>query len=280
MQKFTVQTAATVRKALDLPSHSSDHFALYDSPGEAARDAVGAERFAPSDEVIAKSELGDLSLVAESDKLLAQYEGFAIETRRNRLINDVTGAIPNVPAYLAGHPLAMRRRAKSRDEAGSIAIVADLGFSCMVNGSDAAKRGAAILALARILSATRPLELWVGDCSGEVGGTKMVGTFARIDTTPLDLARAAYCLVSLDYVQRVHYAIANKEIGFTGQWPYAKGAAYRKHLPTILAPAFAHTEKTIFIGGMHRADDSVGNPLAWINERLVEAGQFIESAAA
>jgi hypothetical protein len=106
-------------------------------------------------ESVRVAQTGDLSGVAKSDALLAKMEQYALPTSRREWRDDVCGSIPNVPAFIAGHPLSMRRRARSENEASPIAIVADLSTSAGISADDLSRRGAAILT--RISHTTFPL---------------------------------------------------------------------------------------------------------------------------
>lgn len=142
---------------------------------------------------------GDLSMVPESDKHLAKLEAIAgFEARQFRTFDDVAGGVPNVPAVLANQPLFMRQRRRIESQQAPLTVYVDLVSSAGIKAEDMAKRGAAVLALVRILASKRPVNLWAGCTSGlnRDGSTDLSGIVYPIDTAPLDLARAAHILTN------------------------------------------------------------------------------------
>jgi hypothetical protein len=109
---------------------------------------------------------GDTALVAEADKFLSQIEDQMPVSRGWRNIDDVVGAVPNVPAFLAGHPQCMRRRAHVAKDTAPLAIYMDLTSSGGISAEKVERRGVVLLALARLLVEHRPVELWVGAALG------------------------------------------------------------------------------------------------------------------
>jgi len=286
MQRFTVPTPDSVREALSLPRNTEDHFQLFDSPGELAdygqanalEHLVAQENRGPrgcwsgglsTADACRTAREGDLSAVAASDALLSKFERFAFETGRKAWLDDVTGAIPNVPAFIAGHPLAMRRRVRQDSASAPLAIIVDVTTSSRVSARDIQRRGAAILALVRILSTRRPIELWAGTMLDADNRRSAVHTFARIETSPLDLATACFALVHPAFSRHLCYGLACLH-GFAGGWPYGAHARHRPHMAAILAPAFTHATQTLCLPPLHAADQSCTNPEAWLEQRLAE----------
>lgn len=210
---------------------------------------------------------GDLSRVGPSDALLTRFERFAFATPTKAWRRDVAGSVPNVPAFLAGHPQTMRRRVRLVSAGAPLAIIVDLTTSANIDAADIEKRGAAILALVRILSARRPVELWAGAFTGADAGRNGCAMFARIDTSPLDLARAAFAMVSPAYPRRALYALARTR-GFSGGWPYGSHDASRRFLDDIVRPAFPHMGDVLAIPAAHEHDAIHRDPVGWIEGTL------------
>ena len=213
---------------------------------------------------------GDLSAVAASDALLDKMEAYGLATVKAQWVDDVAGATPNVQAYVAGVPLTMRRRTKAASNAAPLAIIVDLATSAFINVEQARKRGVAILALVRALSQRRPVELWA--CSGlDADGCKNACFLTvRIDTAPLDLARAAYCLTNVGFPRRILYGLASGEFGFNGHWPFGRGRLSRSEMEACLAPAFQHVTQTLCIPGAHMSNEALDNPEAWLAKEIAE----------
>jgi hypothetical protein len=214
---------------------------------------------------------GDLSGVAKSDALLARFENNVPATHRPQWQDSFAGAFPNVGAAILDRPMAMRRRVRATNEGAPIAIVVDIGAASHIKKEQIAKRGAAVLALLRILSQRRPVELWAGAVLDADNSRNASAHFCRIDTAPLDLARAAFILTRAEAIRGTLWACANVH-GFQGHTPYGAGQAHSKHTAELLGPAFTGTTDTIFLGRInHHEDESINNPEAWIERKLKEA---------
>lgn len=213
---------------------------------------------------------GDLSGVAQSDALLARFENNVPATHRPQWQDSFAGAFPNVGAAILDRPMAMRRRVRTVNEGAPIAIVVDIGAASHIEKEQIEKRGAAVLALLRILSQRRPVELWAGAMLDADNSRNASAHFCRIDTAPLDLARAAFILTREEAIRGTLWACANVH-GFQGTSPYNALQAHSKHTAELLGPAFTGTTDTIFLGRINHHDESINNPEAWIERKLKEA---------
>jgi hypothetical protein len=100
----------------------------------------------------------------------------------------VSGALPDVPAYLAGSPLNMRRRVPSYGLA-PLTIVVETFMSGGVSDADRDRRSVAILALIRKLAMTgHAVDLYLAHTSMREAATCLI----RIENRPLDLVRAVW----------------------------------------------------------------------------------------
>jgi hypothetical protein len=221
---------------------------------------------------------GDLSLVARSDSLLARFERFTFATPAKAWRRDVSGHRPDVPALLAGHPAAMRRRVRLVTEAAPLAVIVDLTTSGSIDPADIEKRGAAILALCRILAGRRPVELWAGVMT-QAFGREGVALFARIDTAPLDLARAAFAMVSPAYPRQMLYSLARGAYDFGGSWPYKSHNISRDYLADIMRPALPHIGEVLAIPAAHTNDAIHKAPEAWLESTLARLDGTGQAAA-
>lgn len=260
-----------------------DRFVMFDSPAEigeyAETHCKDTHAWRNSDrswfggltaeDSVRNAKIGDISRVADTEKLMDKFESFQLETSRRGWRDDVVGAFPNVPAFVSGVPCSMRRRAPADPSANApIAVIIDLTTSAGIDAKNVERRGAAILALVRIFSSRRPIELWVG-CGLDADNRSNCGfVLSRIDTTPLDLATAAFAIGSAAFPRRLCYSVAHKSFGFQGKWPYGEKSLTSNEMTKVLAPAFTHTTETLCIPGIHRDDESVGNPEKWLADRL------------
>lgn len=168
----------------------------------AADDWTGAGRA----ETERRALVGDAARVPMVDAMLNKFEARAdFSSARVRTVDAIAGGAPNVAAYLAGSPVAMRRRVRVTDTAAPLVIAFDMGVSQNVNNETIARRGAAALAFARIASAARPVELWV--YFGATDGVKKPAIIAvKLETAPLDIARAAWLFCAPEALRRAGFA--------------------------------------------------------------------------
>jgi hypothetical protein len=280
MNKITFAAPAVVQKALDR-KNVKQTVVRFESPAEMAAYALkvgdasgGAFTRSGSwsgnetlEQTCRKVSVGDETYCAGYEKLMQKFEEFDVSTFRPQWRDDVTGSRPNIQAFIAGQPLSMRRRVKDDSSTGPMAIIVDTTLSTACNRGDMEKRGSAILALLRILSAKRPVELWVASCM-DANGCDWGCVLSRVQTTPLDTATSSFIFGSLSYTRRLCYGIGEKEFNFKGLWGFDDDNVSRKHMKALFAPLFEHVEETLCIPGMNSQDKLVKNPEAWITEQI------------
>ena len=208
---------------------------------------------------------GDESLVEGSEEFLSKIEDQVPMSRGWRNVDDVVGAVPNVPAFLAGHPQCMRRRERTMRDTAPLAIYMDLTSSAGISERDVQKRGVVLLALTRLLVEHRPVELWVGT---SLGGNSRSGTVAwRIDTAPLDLARAAFHISATVMSRGFGYGLCQHLQNTGGSWPFG---SYDKHYQTAkdrLAVVFPGQE-ILYIPPIMLGDEMTKDPVGWIKRTM------------
>lgn len=227
---------------------------------------------------------GDNAGVAASDGFLRQLEdamphAFATGWQN---VDGPTGAFPNVPAMLQGHPFHMRRRHRIAKETTPLTVYADLTISAGVSSADLQRRGSCILALVRALSSRRPVDLYAVSGAGQSDTCMYV--ICRIETAPLDLARAAHVLTSAAVYRGITFAIIQKAHrdgslgrgGWSGSWAYRSDRLYRDTSRARLM-AITGAEEGLYVSAAHVDDPLVTKPLEWLREKLVEYGGAEES---
>lgn len=270
---------------LTLPSPvkkgSTDHFALYDSTIDMARHAdrvvQGRHRAgggsswtdAGFDQTVTNCIDGSLDAAAASDALLSEFEQVALPSARHVIVDDVVGAAPNVPAYIAGHPFNMRRRQRREHDAAPIAVVVDLTSSAGISAKLLQRRGAAILAFVRALAARRPVELWAGTGLGNYSSSGGYWTFARIQTAPLDLAHAAPVLATAGTARLIGYGLCQWQ-GSNGRWPYASsGPLTAANLEKVIRPALPHLQEVVCVpAAFITSAPELATPAKWVRDQL------------
>ena len=213
---------------------------------------------------------GDLSAVAASDAMLAQFENYALPTARRETIDDVVGAFPNVPAYLSGQPLCMRRKRKTESDVSPIAILVDVTSSANISTAKLRARGTAILAFARALAARRPVELWAGAGFDGHRITDAAWCFVRLETAPMDLAHVAFALAHPGFARHLCYGAIHfvSRTSRSGSWPFSNNAVARETMRDVLKPAFPHVAEMLCVPAVHGRDALLNDPMAWIAEQL------------
>lgn len=233
-------------------------------------------------------ERGDITGVAASDALLAKLESAmpSMHSKAWTVTDDVAGALPNIGAFLSGHPMNMRRRARTLSQQAPLVILADLTLSAGISGEQMRGRGAAILALVRILSERRPVELWATVGVGSLQTCFYV--MARIETSPLDLARAAHVLTEPSACRGVGYAIGQKAHedgtlatrGWGGGWGYSSAETYRQHAADSMLRVISPGSDALYMAAAHVRDAAIEKPVEWIVAMLKKyGGEAIESDA-
>lgn len=222
---------------------------------------------------------GDLSGVPIADKFMASVEQFAnFETKKRAIVSDIVGGVPDVPAFLCGQPMHMRRSQRMADDRAPLVIVADLASSGGIEARDVQKRGAAVLALVRVLSAVRPVELWA-TCeldANDKGIGSSVATCIRIETSPLDLARAAHIMTHPSVPRALIYGYARHYHDSHVVWAYGdakKGMEIqRKYGAESYNRIFAPGSECLYVPPIHLSDKLIANPVAWLKAMIAEYG--------
>lgn len=228
---------------------------------------------------------GDTEGTKFSDDLLSKLEKFmSLKSSRYKMVDDVAGALPNIPAFLAGHPLAMRRRQKTTNEQAPLTVTVDVSSSGSITAEQLQRRGACILAFVRALSTRRAVRLYVvitgGMHNGKNDGHHLM---IPVDTAPLDVARAGYLLshaaLSRALGYRLYFADNGEEYTGMVPWNYKDADTSRENQQSIYKSILG--DEVFNIPAIHTADNSVNAPEAWLEKYLtMYGGDLIESAAA
>jgi hypothetical protein len=225
-------------------------------------------------QVVKDAKHGDLSLVAESDKLIDSLEDkVQFLSSSWKTIDSVVGGAVNAGAYIAGFPLCMRQRKRQAVDTAPMSVVVDLTVSCGLSSDEIAKRGSAVLALVRLLSGVRPVDLYLATCMGGNGETASSGVVAKVDTQPLELATVANAMASTGFVRWLGYGICDWHKMTNGAWPFNDVDAYRR-LGRKYWERFCGTVggELLFVPPAHSDDKLLRRPLEWLQGMLAEYG--------
>jgi len=222
---------------------------------------------------------GDESQVAAAQKLLEQFS-VPIETAIYMDMPSVTGCYACVPEALAGEPECMREPQVVGNESAPLHVLVDLTCSAAVTADQMRRRGVAILAMTMALSATRPITLEVmavmcGERREASGSDEFSIVSAKINTTPLDLATAAYALTHAGMTRQLIYRIETSEYGSKGKWPKFSGS--RSHdsperLNAVRGYLGIDGELLLIPPVMHGNALAISNPEKWVLSQLEQYG--------
>jgi hypothetical protein len=217
---------------------------------------------------------GDLSGVKAADEYLSKIEALLhFETKKFRNVMDVCGGSPDVPSFIAGHPLNMRRRQRVVSQQGPLAVVADMTSSGSIDAHEVKSRGCAILALVRALTNLRPVELWAVVGLGQHG--KAVEVLTRIDTTPLDLARAAHMLTHPSVSRSLGYGYCQGAHHSGTAWNFGDIDLQRNTARESLMRVMNARADVLYVPPVHADDKAIADPVAWLQDMLKEHGGII-----
>jgi hypothetical protein len=261
-----IRKPATERiRAIQPAAH--DAFMLCDQAdlGTLIRRHAGGNRMALNS-LAGKNE----TLTRMADDYAKQFEHDVFAGRGWATRDSVVGSFPNVPALLAGVPCAMRQRVRTTRNVAPLTLYLELTGSSGVTGPKFVQRGAAVLALARLLANTRPVEIWTCTTYGCTNKLQMVA--CQIDTAPLNVSVAAAMLCD-ESIRSCGHAInigTMGDYGFSG-WAYGVPELERKYAGEILAGILNPGSTMIYIPATYASDD-LKNPAQWVRDMLAKYG--------
>lgn len=208
-------------------------------------------------------------IVDDANKIIADIEASGLIARgQPTYVNDVAGAFPNVPAYLAGSPECMFRRGRSEllGEQSPLSVYLDVSVSWDITAEQLKRRGIAILALVLILSERRPVELNLYSSLGSRAERSAQIPIVRIETQPLDISSATYALASAGFLRNLCFAFGTPH-GFDGAWAWATPPTEKKHQDDIRRVLGA-SEQDLVIYGAYSRDPHIADPIKWLHSQL------------
>ena len=233
---------------------------------------VSSEKWAGSTmpEALDRALSGNAALVPASDKLLAQLEAINPPTSAWETQGAVAGGVANIPAYLAGQPVNMRLRRRVESQGAPLSIIVDCVTSGGVDHATITRRGAAVLALVRSLAGRRPVTLTV--IGGMCARGKTVCVAFPIDTAPLDLARAAWALGSVEVARHLAYTAGAEAVGkkrCATQWAFDDHSWQQEHLCAAIAPHIGADQfvgvSSVYLGTTFADDQSAAQ---WVRDTI------------
>lgn len=174
------------------------------------------------------------------------------------------GAYPVVGDYLAGSPECMRRVQRRDVDTTGIRVVVDTTSSAAVHAKQLFKRGLAVGAFVRALSAIRPVELFMAVTGDGRGGIS--AALIQLPSNPMDISICAWALGSQRLTRGFGYDFIHRANGFSGGWPFGQ---YEHHRVTDQVRSFLQMEAAdIYIPPINLDDALIKNPYAWLDLQL------------
>jgi hypothetical protein len=233
------------------------------------------------DAVTRKCRTGDMARVAASDEFMSKFEALlGYSGSAFQVQNAMTGGAPNIGAYLSGNPMNMRVRRRVETEKAPLNIVVDCVSSAGIDVKTLEKRGAAILALVRVLSATRPVSLYIAATalsSRDMETHTSHGVVMRLDSAPLDLARAAHMLCATGVSRQMAYGFIQTHGGYRDDvgglyWGYSSEQFQRENGKAYWQRSLGIGEM-LYIAAPYLTDDIVTAPEKWLKQMIAEYGK-------
>lgn len=238
--------------------------------------------FPDPEKAITRLVTGDEKIVAESERVMGRIE--AIEQLAQSLPmaeRAVCGGMADVPAYLAGSPLAMRRRIR-REDKRPLTIAVDVMVSASLRAGQIERRGIAALALLRKLQAEGyPVMLYFVAPGVVRGYSHKEAVVIAIDTAPMDLARAAWCLADRGMCRTLAF-LAHTKLAGLQRYPDSNSWMPGSDIRAILDASGIDSSACLTVTGAHSRDNLGSDESAaqWVNAKyrkaIALAGQLPE----
>jgi hypothetical protein len=179
---------------------------------------------------------------------------------------------PNVPQYLAGNPYNMRLKRRCTTATAPLSIFVELVASAGIDARTL-KRGAAMLALVRMLANLRPVELWCVIAIGQRNSRSSL--CVRLDTLPLDLARSAHVFTHPSVFRALGYRSLEHEFyprGWNGVWAFGDHALHVRTAAKSYRRLLKPGSDVLFIPPVHVNDVYLTEPAKWLRAMIAQHG--------
>jgi len=231
-----------------------------------------------------RARCGNDALVPKAQEMLDQIDATGLDLARAEWVNDVAGALADVPAFLAGHHASMKAKRVLRDDRAPIRIFTDLTSSAMIDHSVLAKRGTAMLALTMALSQARPVECFAVVALNHNKGKGAAIAVVTIPAAPLELSTACHVLTSASFARSLGYGVLMHKLNSGGGWAWNIDpfGSSRERFILSMRSALGMTPADIYLPPPHydqHSEPIIKDPIRWINDELRKAGALMEESA-
>lgn len=223
-------------------------------------------------QAIQLAKKGDPLLVSKSsdqlDRLVNEYK--LREEVRTSYKRSVMGTRVNVPEYLSGSPLCMRRKQASEMQVRSVSIYVSTTCAAGITADQMLKRGSTIMALLEYLQMSQvAVQLYLlAETHGATDGDFI--QVIQVESSPLDLSTASFAIAHPAFARQITYAMAYAMDRFNGQWPRSRGYggtsdAWEK----LLSSAIGMTADDIYVPAPSWYDEEIiARPEQWLDAKI------------
>jgi hypothetical protein len=215
---------------------------------------------------------GDSSLVARALDHMARHADMIRLDNAPTWSLDVMGSTPCVPAVIAGHPHAMRRRVARPRDSRTVRVFVSLVCSAGISADKMLARGCAILGLVEALQASGVhVEL---HAVAELPCSPLDVVHVVPIETPLDVSRAGFALAHPAFTRHTMYTGIgrNKNVQserFNGGWiRYDQGQRDRQNGNKVGRAIVGASPQDVWCTMAHLNDPLITHPDQWIRDTL------------
>ncbi len=174
----------------------------------------------------------------------------------------VNGGRVSVPRYLQGNPMCFTRNERVQDDRRPIRIFVDLGTSANIKAKTIQIKGRAMLALAQLVSRSRPVELVAVNYSNINGQDVLM----RFPISLKNWATAGAVLGTAMFYREACFRFKRHALGFNRNTGIAFGNRYQGD--TIPRDLLGAKEKDVVFGRSHAKTFLKADPVEWVRKEV------------
>lgn len=214
---------------------------------------------------------GDPTITARTTDAVNRLESVVRDVPRSTYRRDFAGVRVDVPAYLGGNPMCMRRKSRTDVQTRHMAIYVCVSCQGAVTASDMLARGATILGLVESLQSMSigvDLYLIVEAANGAADHFQVIRLAES--SRPVDVSLVSFAIAHPAFARNLCYKSVASYANYTGQWSEAatslrKGSSrWEAHVREAIGIA----PSDVYVGYALGGDPTISNPDAWIAGHL------------
>jgi hypothetical protein len=227
------------------------------------------------DKAIATLRNGDTKMLERAQAILDKVDLSHLQSVGMPILAPcVAGFVPNVPAAIIGHPEAMFKRTMVDNPSVSapLTVYVDTTVSAGVSVNSLISRGVAILAFILAAETIRPVDLYCVSLGSSPSNMRQaVGAVCKVQSRPMDLARAVWMLTDPGYSRRcrteAQYAQHGKR-NDPGNWLFNIAPTSPQYESTVREVIGCEPTDVFMKGGYLFDQLMLSDPVAWVQKML------------